>query len=398
MKKFDRAYYFLIIVLLIVSCTEPFTIQNIEETEALVVEASITNEVSYQSIYLSKAINLTEDKLKPEVNAIVYIKGDNNTVYNFKETTSGVYVSTNTFSAQKNVNYQLFIELANGKKYESLKEKTTSNSQFNDIKVKLHENLDGDQEFRLFVDSSDLTGNSKYYRYTYEETYKIVAPFWSPYELQSDKNSSTGYKIVRKTDLTKGVCYSTNVSNTIIQTETTSLEKDNVLFPIRRISVDDFIISHRYSILVKQYVQSFEAYTYYKVLSKFSNASNLLSQSQPGFFNGNIFSTTDKEERIIGFFEVVSVNSKRIFFNYRDFFKTGRPDYIEKCGLYSPSAKKDPNFGLISPLEDALENGWVYFSETGFDTKEIGPYNLVAKECGDCTKSGTNIKPSFWID
>lgn len=401
MKKY---FYFLALLLtsvMLIKCTEAFDVEARDFDKAIVVEASITNENKFQEIKLSEAFKLDETLPKPITNAVVKVVDDNNNNnINFKELNPGTYVSTIKFGAVKNINYQLFIELSNGEKYESTKEKTISNSQVNDVKVNIHEDLDGNEEFRLLVDSYDPTGNSKYYRYTYKETYKIIAPYWSSLEATLDNNSPYGVKIATKTDKNTKVCYVTNVSNTILQTQTTDLSEDRVLFPIRKISIDDFIISQRYSIRINQYVQSLEAYTYYKVLKKFSNVSNLLSQSQPGFLSGNIYSTTNKENKIIGFFEVVSVSSKRIFFNYRDFFKTGRPDYIEKCGFYAPSEKVDPNVGPPSDLVVAVsDDNWIYYAENGFKSETLpGPYLFVQKGCGDCTEYGTNVKPSFWVD
>src|SRR5690606_5351791 len=101
-------------------------------------------------------------------------------------------------------------------------------------------------------------------------------------------------------------CYNTIASDQILVATTRDQSEDRVQnFPVRFIAATNDIIKHRYSINVKQYVQTFEAYTFYKTLSQMSgNNGNILSQNQPGFFSGNIFSDSDPEEKIIGFFEV----------------------------------------------------------------------------------------------
>ena len=88
------------------------------------------------------------------------------------------------------------------------------------------------------------------------------------------------------------------------------------------------MIRNRYSILVKQYVQSLAAHTYYETLKEISDNGSILSQTQPGFFRGNISSVDNPREKVIGFFEVSSYSEKRIFFNFSDLFpKTPAPEY-----------------------------------------------------------------------
>jgi len=235
---------------------------------------------------------------------------------------------------------------------------------------------------------------SKYYRYTYEETYKIVAPYWSPLEILL----TPGIEVVPKTVQNK-ICYQTYISNAIIQTETTNLTEDRVSeFTIRRIPVTDYIASHRYSIIVKQYVQSFEAYNYYKLLNKFSNASDLFTQSQPGFFEGNIKAVSEPSKKVIGFFEIASVSSKRMFFDYKDFFPDGTPSSPEPCGVTAPKAIADSP-GEPTPLFEYLNSGdYKFYGYNNTPSETLpGPYLLVPNGCGDCTVYGTNVKPNFWI-
>ncbi len=380
----------LFFITILSNCTESFIIEEFESPDnVLVIEATITNENKFQEIYISKAFKLTEKEAVPETNATVLIKDENGLVYTFNETTSGKYVSSSKFSAQTGINYNLFITTSSGEMYESNSEKTTANSQIEDITVQLNTSLDGNNEFRFYVNSNDPTGKSKYYRYTYEETYKIIAPLWTSREAVLINGR---VEIQQKADLNTRICYKTNTSNTIIQTKTTNLSEDRVQFLVRRIPVDDFAISHRYSLLVKQHVQSFEAYTYYSILNKFSNASDLLSQNQPGFFSSNIYSVSNNNEKVLGFFEVTSVSEKRVFFNYRDFFDLGRPPYAESCYQVAPE-------DLIE-LTIYIENGtWLYFQDNLSPNEAYpGPYFFVSEGCGDCTVYGSNIKPSFWVD
>ena len=254
MKKLLPTLFVLpFITILLFGCTEPFTVQDLEiPDEVLVIETSITNENKFQEIFLSKAYKLSSEEEAPETNATIHVEDENKTVYAFNETTPGTYVSSSKFSAQSGVNYQLFITRTSGEKYESKPEKTTSSSHIEDISVNLKTGiLGGGSEFRFYVNSYDATGESKYYRYTYEETYKIVAPYWS--SLKAVPISSNEAVIEPKTgdELKNRICYNSKKSIGIIQTETSNLEDDRVLFSVRSISTRDFSVSHRYSIKVK---------------------------------------------------------------------------------------------------------------------------------------------------
>ena len=156
---------------------------------------------------------------------------------------------------------------------------------------------------------------------------------------------------------------------------------------MRVISRDNSIIRTRYSILVKQYAQSLEAFTFYKILNKFSSSDNLFSQNQPGFFSGNLYSVNNNNEKVVGYFDISSVSSKRIFFNFSDFFPDEPlPPYFIDCSIFQI---KD-----ISKLTEDVINNKVIFHSLIPDELP----NVVNAACGDCTKIGTTTKPDFWVD
>lgn len=120
--------------------------------------------------------------------------------------------------------------------------------------------------------------------------------------------------------------------------------------------------------------------------------------TQPGFLAGNMFSESDDNEKVVGFFEVSSSDEKRVYFNYADLFlNEDLPPYYVTCDdFFTPDILRvDPLSGtwLGSPLVEAIENGFQYFDNEG----DI-PYRLVLNVCGDCTFLGDNEVPEFWED
>jgi len=381
------------------SCIEPFDIKTITFESALVVEATISNEIKYQEINLSRTFDLEGKGPSTENNAAVKIIDDQQNVYNFNEITTGKYISDKEFGAISNRDYQLKIITNEGRSYASELTQLTNTAQIDKVYAEKSEDEKG---VNIFVDSYNPNGNSRYYRYVYEETFKIIASKWSDRDLVlvSKKPAIFDFEIRNEN---KRICYSTIYSKGIIQTETNNLIDDRVTkFPVRYINNDNFIISHRYSMLLKQYVQSQEAYTFYKTLEDLSGSESLLSQNQPGFVNGNVFSEDNSNEKVIGFFEVSSVSTKRIFFspNELDLIVPYPRPYPVPCHLTAPQL--NPRYELS--IFDYLESGkFLFYARSGpgappLDPPSGGPYIMTESACGDCTEIGTNITPDFWVE
>lgn len=386
-----KSIAFLILSALLFSCTEPYALQTNTFEDVVVIEATLTNELKKQEIKISRTYHFEENGPTFERGANVIITDDQGNTYDFIEQSES-YVSASEFQAEPGRQYKLSITTANGKTYTSTNQTLTTVNQMESV-VPAVVVKEGDRGVQINVSSFDPTNTSKYYRYTYEETYKVIAPKWVSHDLYYDGSTSSFELALR--DVNTKTCYSTVNSNTIILTSTNELSEDRVIdFPVRFISNKDYIISHRYSILVKQYIQNLEAYTFYRTLKELSSSESLLSQNQPGFFYGNIKSVSNPQEKVIGFFDVSSVSSKRIFFNYTDLFPgEPLPPYFNECtditfdiSLAGPPSGTDR-------LKKAIETNSVrYFNQQNPE------YNMVPPVCGDCTSFSSNLIPSFWIN
>lgn len=96
--------------------------------------------------------------------------------------------------------------------------------------------------------------------------------------------------------------------------------KIGVNFPVRFISDQNYIISHRYSIFVKQYVQNFESYNFYRIMKEISGSSSVLSPRQPGILNGNIKCITS-DEKVIGFLMFLLFLQREYFLITKTYFQ-----------------------------------------------------------------------------
>ena len=389
----------IIFVSLVYSCIEPFDFKTTSFESALVVEASITNELKTQVIKLSRTYKLEDSAITDETGATILVTDDQGNTFNFNELSPGQYSSSVPFTAVQNRNYQLMIKTSDNRTYTSNNQQIKSSIPLQNVTAQATTtNVGGIEKegISIIAESYDSSRNSNFYRYEYEETYKIISPFWSTQELEVVlRVLPFKVRLINRTKEEK-TCYATNLSNEIIQTETATLSEDRVNFPVKFIDRSDFTIRNRYSILVKQYIQSIEAYTFYKILNELSSSESLFSQTQPGTLIGNIVSNENENESVLGFFEVSSVSSKRIFFNFSDFYQGDIPEHIDDCEIIAPLLVDR----TTSPLIHDLDAGrYIYFMENPFtEVHLVGPYLLVPKSCGDCTVLGSNVKPNFWID
>jgi hypothetical protein len=391
-----QVFTFIFCALLFSSCTEQYVLQSNTFEDILVVNGIITNELRLQEIKITRTYRLEQDKPIFEKGANVYITDNDNIVYEFEEDTDS-YVSTSAFKAIPGKTYQLNIITKDGKSYSSTPEILTPESEVQVTPTV--QTINGEKGVQIDISSFDPSSKSKFYRYEYDETYKIVAPFWSPDKYIISPNltpeGNPDFLVVPREKETK-TCYTTKKLDDLLLKSTSGLTEDRIDFPVRFISSKDPILRERYSIMVRQYVQNLASYTYYKTLKDLSISKSILSQTQTGFNYGNLKSNDNPNEKIVGYFEVSSVSSKRIFFNFLDIFPNQRiPSYFTDC----TAIKKSNCFGAKGcqgPFILAYINSVFYvYYESSYDN---ALYTFVPADCGDCTKFSSNIKPLFWID
>ena len=379
-----------------ISCVEPFEPQIINFESALVVEATLTDENKLQEVYLSRTFPLDTTGIYGENGAVVQVTDSDGGMFDFTHQGEGKYVSNTSFAVRTGIGYRLNIITSDGKEYISEEEIAPDPTQIDSLYAE-RDFKDGGLEEGMFiyVDTYDASGKNKYYRYEYEETYRIEAPLWNNEEWVLYDNGNLDVNLwdfeIRSKRHEDRICYASDTSTTVIQVATNKLGEERISkFPVRFIDRNNYIISHRYSILVKQYVQSYNAYTYYQTLEKFSSTENPFSQIQTGFFGGNMTSVDNDSEKVLGFFGVSSVAEKRIFFNYMDFFAgESLPPYANRCYYIYPVKK---------PNEAIYYNLVRYFGPNSgqLDVAPTGATLFVPPACGDCRELGSNVKPDFW--
>lgn len=369
-------------IVMLVSCVEEIPLQTEGFEDAIVIEGTLTDEDKQQQIKLSKTFAIDTDGPNPLSHAQIRVIGNKD--YIFEETQPGLYTSVESFAAQPDVNYQLKISV-DGQEYESEFLQLTGASNIEKLEANRID-IRGENGVAITLKNQTSAGFGSYYRYEYTETFKFNSTFFKVNDIIVEDGEVVEVPKQRE----EYTCFRTDESQDIILANTNSLSENSVNnLLITFINSSDPKLSNRYSILVKQYEISRGAYTYYKVLEELSGSGNLFSQTQPGFFAGNISNVNDPEEKIIGFFDVSSVSTKRLYFNFEDFYnpQSMRPMFVSlsNCEVTTPDDRT---------LRVQIQQNSVRWSSTLPD----GTFEVVPRRCVDCNVFGTNERPEFWED
>ena len=433
MRRRIYTYLFVVGTIVLASCIDELDLQNFGEENfnpSLVVEATLSDELEYQKVYLSRSDVRTDletdtvynpfiplglgerETVLFERNAQVQVRIDGGASITFQEAEPGTYISESPFAAASNSSYELLVQTTDGASYRSDPMTMAGRSEISNIYAERMTNEFGIEGVMIYIDGEGIEGKAENYRYTFTETYKIIAPVWDDEDfLLTDYDPCAlpvtyNLEIVPR-EVQNQICYNTVPSRSIVQNNTSGTTSGSVTrFPVHFVNRDDFIISHRYSIEVQQWVQSPDAYSYYQALDSFSRSGNIFSQVQPGTLRANIVRDGDPDELVLGQFEVASVSRKRLFFNYDDLFPgEPLPPYPINCSLHS-SPESHASFcasGLIpsscpQSIIERVNQGTISYVQVNIDSIGTcpGPYVYVARLCGDCTLLGSNVVPEFW--
>ena len=441
--KFLKGSYHIILGIIFLTflgaCLDELDIQtlgNEEQEPALVVEAVLTDELITQKVYLSRSsfrLDLETDTVynpyiplgsRPvdsvdmEGGATVRVLGDNGVELNFTEGDEGIYLSNQPFALEMGVGYTLEIETSNGLEYVSDPLSIQGKSELTNVYAEKAVSDNGAEGVAIYVDSEPIQGNPQFYRYTFEETYKIVSPNWSSREFVLTNYDPCALPVptydlqVVEKEVENRVCYNTVPSTSIEQLSTAGSPESHISkHMVRFIGKDNFIISERYSILVQQQVQSADAYSFYETLNSFSQSDNIFSQIQPGAIYANVRRKDGTNENVLGYVDAVGVSDMRLFFNFDDFFPEEElPLFPFDCNFTSiPESHPsycaqfpEPNPCPESVIERVNIGTISYYSPYDEDLAPNatcpGPYIVVPRICGDCTLLGDNVEPDFWVE
>ncbi|MBS1527584.1 MAG: DUF4249 domain-containing protein [Bacteroidetes bacterium] len=376
----------------------------------LVIEGNISSGSDSTFIRLSRTVRLSSKKTPaPETNAMVTVEGDQNTSYPLTEIKPGTY-ATAGLNLDPSHKYRLNVKTSTGKQYVSDYVPVLDAPPIDSVNYDANGNL-GQAGMNIYVTTHDPANKVQYFRWDYTETWEFQSAFESVYY-------SNGDTVLPRNLNTDNIyqCWRSDSSNTVLLGNTARLTKSVIAGkPIAFINSSSEKVTVEYSILVREYALTSDAYNFYSELQKNTEQLGSIFDAQPSEVRGNIHCVGDPQEPVIGYVSAGAVSSKRIFvmashlpvWNAVTFYTldgcrlAGDPgDPTESCCLYRFTDKLGRlqnqvndyiNYNIshtIDPLTPV--------NSIGFPGQPPLGYTAAQPECVDCTLRGTNVKPAFW--
>jgi hypothetical protein len=302
MKKWGE---FILCIVVMASCKKPYNPGVINSPNSyLVVEGIINSGSDSTIIKLSRTVNLSNaTTINPLPGATLTVEGDQNTSYPLKETVHGTYVSPG-LNLDNSHKYRLRIKTQDSRQYVSDFVAVLNSPPIDSISYKI--TPDG---LNIYSNTHDPHNNARYYRWDYQETWLFHSNFASYFK-------SDGITIQTRNLINDNIytCWSSDTSSVIILGSSAKLSQDVISDnPITFIPSSSEKLAVKYSILVKQYALTGDAYLFWQNLKKNTEQLGSIFDAQPTQTPGNIHSVTNPLETVIGYISVGSVSSERIF-------------------------------------------------------------------------------------
>jgi len=381
--KHVRIYTYCFLLLTALGCKKPYAPSIVADPPSyLVVEGVIVAGADSTIIKLSRTVNLAKKITNsPVAHATLSVESDGNTSYPLTEVKTGVYASP-------------ALNLDNSKKYR-LRIKTPDNhiylSDFTAVSVTPPIDSIGfkilDKGLQIYINAHDAQNKTRYYRWNYEETWIFHSTYYSGF-------MSNGITIIPR-PLNQQIyqCFASDTSTSILLGSTARLTQDVVYqTPITFISPTSEKIGIKYSILLRQYALTSEAFTFWTNLKKNTEQLGSIFDAQPSQINGNIHDVNNPTEAVVGYISTSTVQTKRIFIDDTELPRNWRPDYPVSCHIDS-FYYSDPKFGKNEVI-DLVSSSDIPISSFGVRT--IEGYLAADRPCVDCTIRGKTQPPSFW--
>lgn len=374
-------------VILLFSCEEPYTpvYEQEDASPILIIEGYI--DMSGNSRFkLSQTVPLNaEESTMPVANAVLAVESEDGQTYSsFTSAGAGAYTIAHP-ALNMNTRYRLRIK-NRGNEYLSDWITPYATSEISGI-----DNLRTDTGMDIFVSTVNGNDNSRYYRWEFEETWKFTARYVSLFIFDGSQ-----VRFRKQPEENISVCFNQEKSSDILIGTTDNLS-DNTISrqKIQFISNLSDKLMIRYSILVKQFSISKEAYLFWSILKKNSESVGDIFGSMPSELKGNVTNIANPNEPVIAMIEASLPAQKRIYLNSYD--------------LPSPWAVFIPFYFGCEYMEVPVGQAAAFFRNTPayIPTNEVykiegspapSHYSYATRTCTDCSLIGSLNVPDFWTD
>lgn len=295
----------LLILLTMQACVEPFELETGTENKLLVVDGIITdqNRPDQNKVTLSWTAPFNgEDRTvltQPVYGAIVMVRDAQNNTMQLTESEYGVYVlSEREFKAEAGKSYTLYIRLPDGREYESRPELLMPVPAIQSINYEFKEFINvvknADEAlvekrtvgFEVKVQVQDPEEQDNYYRWDTEGVFEY-------------------FSAIEETDSTKkplpSLCWS-NMGSINTKAATSDDRLVNGRLFEHAVVVVPADIPTKYRIKIRQYSISPDAFEFWRLFNEQQSSVGSIFDPPPAQIRGNLYSKTNPEEQVIGYF------------------------------------------------------------------------------------------------
>jgi hypothetical protein len=403
-NKWSKLFFIFFIAFSLFTCIDPYTPKLDKFQSLLVVDALLTDENASNYVRLSHTIKTVD--MVPEMvsGAIVTISDDLGHTITLTEKSTGVYKTDSlSFRGETSRTYTLYIKTKEGVEYKSAPCFMYPQQDIDSIYFeKDQEIINGESQdgIRIYLDSKGES-DCKYYRWSYEEWWKLSVPDPQRYDYYNDST-------IIPQEKPNQICWGNKKSDEIIieSTETgisNRFGKKPLLFVASEKSTRLLV---QYFVKIRQYSISREEYKFWDQMNQINESGGDIFDKQPFQINSNVHNINKVNEQVLGYFQVSSVKSQSEYITKNDIKKLNLPLYnfiCERIEIGPIDYPPDPVTGMPDMSFDKIYNqftasGYLFVEPLFSDDRYLIRLAFNTPLCSDCTLQGNKSEPDFWVD
>jgi hypothetical protein len=374
--------------MLIGSCIDPFVPETASYDRVLYIECLLNNDTSQvQKVRISRATPVISSSGTNSIvqqenvsGALVVINENNEKSYNFKEDKPGHYLAGPEFQPQSGYAYQLVVNFE-GNTFESaeiiMKEgHPIDRITFKHTREKVSETSPVYDGYHFYASTHSDSEDPLYFRWQSDITYFFKAYFDATHIWDGRAQIPASNADVKW-------CWASNTVKGIYVANTEGLAENRISeAPLHFQSQYGDALSIRYSLNLKQYSISREAFLFWNDMGRMVNQNGGMYDTQPYRIEGNIRCVNDPGVFVTGIFEAAGFSEKRIYVK--------KPTEFE---VFPVTCTKDTIGTRDLPWYRIPRGSYIILDYAS------GQYFYSSPQCFDCTlKNGTVERPAFWED
>jgi uncharacterized protein DUF4249 len=378
-KRYHIALFPVLFIAGLTACREPYAPPAITQPNRyLVVDGFINTGANTATTFnLNRTHNLGDTTVIgiPELGAQMSLVGTNGNTYPLIDSERTGSYSTAPLTLDVTQQYHIAVTTTAGEQFVSDPVPCLANPPIDSISWQQPLDLS------IYASTHDPTDKTHYYRYDYNETWEHDSQLMSVYTVVN------GYLVATDSSNQTWRCWTTDTSTNILLATSAANTTDTIAgFRLMTIPNSDPRVDIDYSILVRQYALTADAYNYWQLIQKTTQDVGTLFDVQPTQLTGNIHCTTNSAEPVIGFISATSVQAQRIYI-----FESSLHDWKHNQPGFNCDTMTIPTT-FANPFAYNYPNpNWApYYFESDYALV------LVSAVCLNCTLvGGTSIRPPF---